>query len=588
MNRLIIIVVLIFPFLTFSQQEIQISGYVTDGESPLEKVNVYIKNSAVGTYTDNKGYYELTVFNNDVLIYSYQGKVSQIHKVKDISRTHNVVLLPEINELDGVTVQKNSYRVRSQKALFDAYNIQQDIVKSKFLLMDKKVSGYSMEIREGDEVNNASGNILAVLQNLFAGVRISKRGSPEERTSPDDPDGVIYLRGSGSILNPSPAAYEVDGAIYQDPPFFVDLTNIKRIAKVPGLAGTSMYGSVARGGLFIINTKSANYSPSKAQLAFRAEQNSKKTYQAKTIKQSQEVKNWPLYLKELYGSKNFESAVTTYAKYRMVYQNESYFVLDVVNYFLETYFDKGFHNQVIDESGILDKKDIELLRGLGLILQHYGDNEAATKVYVDVLKHWPHSPQSYLDLSQMFTQTDKAQKALSIIGRYERLIENKILSPEIDGSHEILVTEFASLVKNLRDEKIDLESNSNETKGTRITFEWNDDQAGFLFHFVDPAKNFFVWDNSMEESELRHTNFPQVATSKEYYIPENAQNGEWKINVNYLGNTRIKPTYLRATIQYDFGLATERLETKLYRLSIKGQVQELFTLQKSNLLVGSY
>lgn len=585
MTYKLLLVLFVTPFFIFSQQEIQITGRVTDGIRPIENVNVFVKNAAVGTTTNSDGYYELIAFDSDKLIYSFQGKVNQVFKVSDIEKTHNVVLLPEINALDGVTIERNKYRVRSQKALFDAYNIEQDIIKNKFQLLDKKISGYALDVREGDQINLASGNILASLQSMFAGVKISPEGSPNLATSPDDPNGVIYMRGNNSLQHPAAAVYDIDGMVHTETPLFLDLNNIQRIARLPGLGAVTVYGTLGKGGVFIINTKTANTSPTKEHLAFIAKKNAKQVYEVKTISHLQEKGNWPTYLSELYGTDDFAEAEAIFFKHKKVYQNSSYFVLDAVNYFLDKHLQKKFHNQIITDSKVLDKNDIELSRGLGLLLENYGDLEGSRIVYLNILKNWPHSPQAYLDLWQVFVKTNEESKAMRILDRYNGLIDKKYLTAEVGGSEDIFVSEYDELVKTTISETEEKSNVNKEVGGTRITLEWNDDQAGLLFHFVDPSKNFFVWDNSIEDEEVLHTNFPQVATTKEYFLPKNAENGTWRVNVNYLGNGRLKPTYLRATIQYNYGLITEQMETKLYRLSVKGKVQELFKLRQRSLLV---
>lgn len=587
MKYKLLLVLFVAPFFIFSQQEIQITGRVTDGIVPIENVNVFVKNAAVGTTTDSDGYYELIAFDSDKLIYSFQGKVNQVFKVSDIEKTHNVVLLPEINALDGVTIERNKYRVRSQKALFDAYNVEKDIIKNKFQLLDKKISGYTLDVREGDQINLASGNILAALQSMFAGVKISPEGYPTLATSPDDPDGVIYMRGINSLQHPAPAVYDVDGMVYTDPPLFLNLNNIERIARLPGLGGLAVYGTLGKGGVFIINTKTANTSPTEAHLAFIAKENAKEIYEVKTILHSQEKGNWPTYLSELYGITDFAEAETIYLKHKKVYKNSSYFILDAANYFLDKHLEKKFHNQIITESKVLEKNDIELSRGLGLLLEHYGDLDGSRIVYLNILKNWPHSPQAYLDLWQVFIKTKEVSKAMRIMDRYNGLIDKKLLTAEVGGSQDIFMSELYDLANTGNSKTVQKSNGKKDVGGTRITLEWNDDQAGLLFHFVDPSKNFFVWDNSVADEEVVHTNFPQLATTKEYFIPKNAENGSWQVNVNYIGNGRLKPTFLRATIQYNYGLLTEQTETKLYRLSIKGKVQELFKVRQSNLLVRS-
>lgn len=587
MKYKLLLVLFVAPFFIFSQQEIQITGRVTDGIVPIENVNVFVKNAAVGTTTDSEGYYELLALESDKLIYSFQGKVNQVFRVSDIEKMHNVVLLPEINALDGVTIERTKHRVRAQKALFDAYNIEKDIIKNKFQLLDKKVSGYALDVREGDQINLASGNILAALQSMFAGVKISPEGYPNLTTRPESPGAVIYMRGTNSIQHPASAVYDVDGMVYSDPPLFLNLDNIKRIARLPGLGGLAVYGTLGKGGVFIINTKTANTSPTKEHLAFIAKKNAKEVYEVKTIPHLQEKGNWPTYLSELYGTTDFAEAEATYLKHKKVYQNSSYFILDAANYFLDKHLEKKFHNQIITESKVLEKNDIELSRGLGLLLEHYGDLDGSRIVYLNILKNWSHSPQAYLDLWQVFIKTKEVSKAMRIMDRYNGLIDKKLLTAEVGGSQDIFMSELDDLAKTGNSKTVQKSNGEKDVGGTRITLEWNDDQAGLLFHFVDPSKNFFVWDNSTADEEASHTNFPQIATTKEYFIPKNAENGTWQVNVNYLGNGRLKPTYLRATVQYNYGLLTEQTETKIYRLSIKGKVQELFKLRQGNLLVRS-
>ncbi len=587
MKLKLLLLLFVTPFVVLSQQELEIKGYVTDGVRPLENVNISIKNSAVGTITNSDGYYELTAFYTDKLIYSFQGKENQVFKVSDITTSHNVVLQQKINELDGVTVERNKYRVRSQKALFDDYNIEKDIIKNKFQLLDKKTSGVSLEIREADEINTSAINILAVLQSMFAGVTISPKGSPTLKASPFEETAVIYMRGSNSLQHPTEAAYDVDGIVYTDPPLFLDINNIKRIARLPSLGGLAVYGTLGKGGVFIINTKTANTSPTKEHLAFRAKEDAKELYDVETIPHSQEKGNWPTYLNELYDAPNYEEAKAIYWKYKKIYQTSSYFVLDAVNYFLDEHAKKQFHNEIINDSKILEKNSIELSRAIGLLLEHYGDLEASRKVYLDVLRNWPHSPQAYLDLAQIFIKTKEDGKALRIIERYKRLVDEKLLTPELGASHDMFVSEFEASANKIGNETDANDSGTKNIGDTRITMEWNDDQTAFIFQFVDPSKNFFAWDNSMDEEEVRYTNFPQIATGKEYFIPKNAENGMWQVNVNYLGNGRIKPTYLRITVQYDYGLPSQRIETFLHRLSIKGKVQELIKVRKNDLLVNS-
>lgn len=562
----------------FPQTVKTVKGKVTDGNRPLTGAHVFTKeNNNQGTYTDKGGFYELEVQDSDVLIFSFQGMEEQTFKVNEIPTELNVALFPETSILDEVVVKENQIRLREQKALFDAYNMEKEIIKTQYGLVDKKISGYAMEVREGDQINFASNNILTVIQSLFAGVKIRQKGKPTEKAMPDEPNAVIYMRGAGSIENPREAIYDVDGTVYQDPPRFLDITNIKRIARVPGLGGTAVYGSLGAGGVFVINTKSANYSPTKKQLEFRAKQNSKTTYDLKTISYSREIDNSPKYLKDLSGVNAIEEAKTIYLNHKKVYSSNPYFVLDMVNHFNTKFKGNAFAVSLFDEAAQLEIDSYEFYRALAQIAKMTNNTAAYKAICLNKFKKWPHSPQSYLDLYYAYRLSGDELKALNFLQRYNLLTDQGDLTAETEWSHEIFVSEFEQLSKQLKD---DVGSTSGDDKegGTRIVLDWNDDQAALVFHFVDPNLNYFKWDNSIEEVAQENNNFPLTPVSKEYFIPLNSPKGKWKINVEYLGNAKMTPTFLNVRIYHNFGLATQRVENKLFRLSLKNKLIELITL----------
>jgi hypothetical protein len=63
--------------------------------------------------------------------------------------------------------------------------------------------------------------------------------------------------------------------------------------------------------------------------------------------------------------------------------------------------------------------------------------------------------------------------------------------------------------------------------------------------------------------------------------------GTWQVNVKYVGNKSLTPTYLRASIYYNYGQIAQRKEVKLFKLSLKNVIQELFKLVNSAALVSN-
>ncbi len=104
MKKILLPVLFLFPFLL--QAQITISGVVKDGEdkSPLPYVNIYIKNTTQGTYTDVKGKFSIHLPQNEAtLVFSFIGYERKEIVVK-ASQDLAVVLKPLTLSLDEITV----------------------------------------------------------------------------------------------------------------------------------------------------------------------------------------------------------------------------------------------------------------------------------------------------------------------------------------------------------------------------------------------------------------------------------------------------------------------------------------------------
>jgi uncharacterized protein YfaP (DUF2135 family) len=108
-----------------------------------------------------------------------------------------------------------------------------------------------------------------------------------------------------------------------------------------------------------------------------------------------------------------------------------------------------------------------------------------------------------------------------------------------------------------------------------LVFDWNNPDAEFEIQFVNPSKRFFKWLHTRENPEEINDELKNGYSQEEFEIV-GGDKGEWIINVKYLGN-RTKgnstPTYLKCTVQYNFGKPNQRDEEHLIRLSRIGQEQ---------------
>ena len=113
----------------------------------------------------------------------------------------------------------------------------------------------------------------------------------------------------------------------------------------------------------------------------------------------------------------------------------------------------------------------------------------------------------------------------------------------------------------------------------------DDSEAEFELQFVNPENQYFMLKHSLAD------NTAMISSEKEYgysaieYLLDGSLPGSWKVNVNYLGNKSLTPTYLKATIYYNYGTYAQRKETKVFKLNLKNTPYELFAISVGSKLV---
>ena len=128
-----------------------------------------------------------------------------------------------------------------------------------------------------------------------------------------------------------------------------------------------------------------------------------------------------------------------------------------------------------------------------------------------------------------------------------------------------------------------IKTKEDDFKGTRLVFEWNDGEAEFELQFVNPDGQYSTWKHTLADepgriSDEKNTGFS--CEEKLIYDPS----GVWQVNVKYLGNKSLTPAYLKAEVYYNYGTKEQRKEVKVFKLSAKNINQELFSIQKNQLI----
>ncbi|MFS4491562.1 carboxypeptidase-like regulatory domain-containing protein [Maribacter sp. 2308TA10-17] len=590
-----------------------IFGKVTDGVSPLRNVAITINDSPKAIFTDESGKYRIEAKTNDNITYSFQGFKTIKIKVEDVTRILNINMVLDVQELEEVTVLGSNRK--SQQELELEYGSNLNIIRTAFGYLNADTAAGNIRFLNSEEINPVTLCILDLLRNQFSGIRVqgecsgafgptftslSEGGSNLTGRESDNDAGVIglitasgtgvnsnlnqgkvFVRGNSSLLNPRSAIFDLDGQILNDPPLWLDIRNIKRLAILNNFAASTQYGNAGAGGVIVINTISASPKSNKIYDQARLRNN----FASKNMISKEDLKNnWPSYLSEIYASESLSDAKGRYEKYASAYKGHPYFALDMQKYFKERWGDSNFSNEIIENSSNLFEKNPVLLKALAYQLESLGEYEEANKQYKEVLRLRPTYLQSYLDMANSYRDTRKTQQAASIYARYNFLMEEGLLKNDSIGFSVLFEREYNNFL--LLDKNSILDANAaddlyiaeEEFQGTRLVFEWNDSEAEFELQFVNPKNQYFMLKHSLADNDALISREKEYGYSTAEYLIDGSLPGTWKVNVNYLGNKSLTPTYLKATVYYNYGSYAQRKETKVFKLDLKNVPHELFTV----------
>jgi TonB-linked SusC/RagA family outer membrane protein len=204
---------------------------------PIPGVNVFVKDTNVGTITDLEGEYSIEVPEGSVLIFSFVG-YNTIERIVGNQSVINVQLVEDIRQLENIVIVGYGAQRKSD------------------------LTGSVSSVRGDDLLKIPAANPLQALQGKVAGVQINNTsGEPGS-------DPTVRVRGVGTIGDANPV-YVVDGVILSDISF-LNTNDIFSIELLKDASATAIYGSRGANGVFIVTTKQggANVEP---QITFRSE-----------------------------------------------------------------------------------------------------------------------------------------------------------------------------------------------------------------------------------------------------------------------------------------------------------------------------
>ncbi|NAY91138.1 hypothetical protein GTQ34_04325 [Muricauda sp. JGD-17] len=587
-----LLALLVFPItqFVFSQAQLKkVEGIITDGYMPLQNVNITVKEDETGVLTDEKGRYEIRVDEGQTLVYSYVGKQSIEIVVEDVTRFLNIEMYDKIEVLDGVTVTKR--KKRSQKELLEEYNNNKDLFKTAFGILDKKRIGYRMVTVDGEDLSQAGQDFVDGLQSRIPGMQVFRPnalrpgggarakvlGRPTDLTVP-----VVYLPRALRSINVVPAAYDVDGIIYTDAPTFININNIERIAVIESLAGVAKYGSVGAGGVIVINTKVGNTA--------KKEPGTKKPFDQAKLRNNfvddEDVASTsrpPEYLSILNQSKERDQARSTYQELQKRYASSPYFYLDAFSYFNSDMKDMSMADEITNRFS----QDPTVLKALAYKLEETGDHKDAIEIFKDVFVLRPHYVQSYLDLAKSYQYAGLLENSANLFARYNHLINesffeaSKTFTPILRRDFDNLLALNGAIIGN---NSTTLKLNQDDFDGTRLVFEWNNGEAEFELQFVNPDNQYFTWKHTLQDNPERIKEEKKHGFSSEEYLIYEPQGGTWGVNVKYMGNKSLTPTYLKVTAYHNFNTKNQKRTIKVFRLGEKNKNLRLLSINSTDFL----
>lgn len=580
MKNILILLVLVTFVTNIQAQSNTVKGKVTQMDSPLANVQISIIDSETATKTDANGFYQISAEPRDVIQYTYPGLNDVQILVEDVTRILNIEMSQEIHQLDEVTV-KGSNR-KSQNELQQEYSYNPNLIKTAYGILDSETAPGKIRFLQENQINDVGICILDLMKNEFPGVNV---------VGDCVYGGLIYIRGLNSVSQAPPAVYDVDGQVLTQTPTWIAPAAIKRLAVLNNLAMTTRYGSIGAGGVIVINTKASAYSRTVdgKPIDYAKVKNNK--YDNSALNTVDFKEGRPNYLIELLGAGTEEDAKAIYAEQIKKYSSSFYYVLDAYDYFSNRWNNQDFADMIVEDNKSIISGNPIALKSLAYIYQAQGQFKKANKLYEDVYTLRADYAQSYLDLANSYRELGLNQKAAAMYMRYDYLLAEELLQKEeqvkviMDRDLNNLISlKGADLVSMDKVNEIKLDD---DFKGTRLVFEWSDSEAEFELQFVNPEKRYYKSEHSLVANAERIQSEKRSGFSSEEYLIDDTLSGNWLVNATYLGNKSLTPTYLKATVYYNYGSASQRKETKVFKLGLRNINQQLFSVSNAVSIVAN-
>jgi TonB-dependent SusC/RagA subfamily outer membrane receptor len=354
---------------------------------------------------------------------------------------------------------------------------------------------------------------------------------------------------------------------------FIDPNNIADITVLKGLAATNRYGSEGSNGVILITSKSFEDLSPRGGAKGNSARIKDNIYTGNTVKRKS-VLITP-YINELRNAGDTQNTYKAYLLQKDRYTNDPFYYTDVFDFFMDKDLEIAYRilSNIVEDS----ESSIETLRGMMFKAVNNNQRNLALRVADIILERFPGLTQSYFDIALAHKNKGNYQIALNMLMG----VEDGSINPELDfsGLKKCANNEIRNLVTRYRGRlnttNLPARYNAKVSLDARLVFDWNNPDAEFEIQFVNPTKRFFKWLHTSENQNEINDELKNGYSQEEFEIV-GGDKGLWIINVKYLGNRtkgNTTPTYLKCTVQNNFGKPNQKDEEHLIRLSKKGQEQ---------------
>lgn len=545
----------------------KISGYVRFENRPFAGVNVQVQNTSRGMVTDERGFYEVESKKGETLRFSYVGFRNIEIVIEDVTSILNVDMYEEVNELEEVELKSAKKEEKVKRDIPDE-------LTTAYGKINTRAAGYGVNYVSGEELNLATELLHRALEGKI----------PNYRVVNNIPIQVV-LRGRNSINLDNFAIWDIDGVVYVDNPPLIEISQVKDVYAIQGLAGTVKYGALGGGGVIVVRTKVADVSNfSKGSQRENPSSLNTQLYQNDALPYNQYTEYEPSYLKRFDTLTTAELIYQAYTESGDNLKTDAYYGLAVAQKLYQEFGANTYAKKITETVRDRHADNPEVLKSLAYLLQTDGQYEESLPIYRKLLALRPDYAQSYRDLANSFTETNAYGQAwktyMQYLNKTGKLTETGIDKVVFDEMQTLFTQKRSLLPPEAVMETADPKEMQQDV---RLVFEWSASDAEFEMEFVNPDKQVFVFDHSYKNNNERFTEEKSKGYSSEEFYIDTLDKGQWLVNLTYLGNKKYDPTYLKVTTYYNWGKANQRQEIQTFRLLQTGIKFNLIKVSQTSL-----